>query len=60
MQLTMKDFSNPESLKDKRDGELFYAIKNGEEKEKMPAEGTRAKDNEVWNLVILIRSFSSK
>jgi mono/diheme cytochrome c family protein len=60
MHLTIKDFTDPSSLKNRTDGELFYAIKNGEEKEKMPAEGPRAKDDEVWNLVILVRSFSNK
>jgi mono/diheme cytochrome c family protein len=58
MKLKMKDFSDPATLKDRSDGELFYIIKNGEDKEKMPAEGPRAKDDDIWNLVILIRSFS--
>ena len=58
MQLTMKDFSNPSTLKDMSDGQIFYTIKNG--KGKMPAEGDRAKDADVWNLVILVRSFAKK
>lgn len=58
MQLHMKDFTDPAVLKARSDGELFYIIKNGDEKVKMPSEGARAKDDDIWNLVILIRSFS--
>jgi mono/diheme cytochrome c family protein len=58
LQLKMKDFTDPATLKDKTDGELFYVIKNGDDKVKMPAEGPRAKDEDIWNLVVLMRSFS--
>ena len=58
MQLKLKDFTDPSSLKDMSDGELFYTIKNG--RGKMPGEGDRAKDPDLWNLVILVRSFSKK
>jgi mono/diheme cytochrome c family protein len=58
MQLKMKDFTDPATLKDKTDGELFYIIKNGDDKTKMPAEGPRAKDSDIWNLVIYIRTLS--
>jgi mono/diheme cytochrome c family protein len=58
MQLTMKDLTNPATLKDMTDGQLFYIIKNG--KGKMPSEGDRAKDADVWNMVILVRSFAKK
>jgi mono/diheme cytochrome c family protein len=54
----MKDFTDPAALKGMPDGELFYIIKNG--KGKMPAEGDRAKTDDVWNLVILVRSFSKR
>jgi mono/diheme cytochrome c family protein len=54
----MKDFTDPATLKGMPDGELFYIIKNG--KGKMPAEGDRAKSDEIWNMVILVRSFSKK
>lgn len=57
MNLTMMDFTNPDTLKNRTDGELFYIIKNGEGK--MPAED-RAKTDEIWNLVVYIRSFSKK
>jgi hypothetical protein len=60
MQLKMKDLTDPASLKDRTDGELFLIIKNGDDKLKMPAEGPRAKDDAIWNLVILMRSFAKK
>ena len=58
MQLKLKDFTDPEALKGVPDGELFYIIKNG--KGKMGPEGPRAKDDTIWNMVILIRSFARK
>jgi mono/diheme cytochrome c family protein len=58
MHLTMKDFTDPATLKDMSDGQIFYIIKNG--KGKMPAEGDRANDEAVWNLVILVRSMAKK
>lgn len=58
LKLTLKDWTDPAALKDTSDGEMFYVIKNG--KGQMPPEGERAKDTEVWNMVILIRSFSKK
>jgi mono/diheme cytochrome c family protein len=58
MHLSMKDLTDPATLKDMSDGQLFYIIKNG--KGKMPAEGDRAKADDVWNLVILVRSFAKK
>ncbi len=58
MSLTLADWSDPKSLADKQDGELFNIIRNGKG-EKMPPEAEgRAKDSEVWNLIIYIRSFS--
>jgi mono/diheme cytochrome c family protein len=54
----VSDFTNPDTLKNRTDGELFYEIRNG--KGDMPPEGDRAKDNDVWNLVNLVRSFAKK
>jgi cytochrome c5 len=56
--VTLKDYTDPAALKDLSDGELFYIIKNG--KGQMPSEGDRAKADELWNMVILVRSFSKK
>lgn len=58
MKLTMKDYRDPAALKDRTDGELFYIIKNG--RGKMPSEGDRTKADEIWNLVIYVRSFAKK
>jgi mono/diheme cytochrome c family protein len=54
MGLTLADWSNPATLANKQDQDLFNVIRNG--KGKMPAEPDgRAKDDEVWNLIIYIR-----
>jgi mono/diheme cytochrome c family protein len=58
MGLKLKDLRDPDTLKDKTDGELYAIIHDG--KGQMPAEGDRAKRDEVWNLVILVRSFAKK
>jgi mono/diheme cytochrome c family protein len=57
MSLTMMDFTHPDTLKNRTDGELFYIIKNGQGK--MPAED-RASTDEIWNLVVYLRGFSKK
>jgi len=57
MNLTLDDWTNPASLANKTDADLFTIIRNG--KDKMPPEESgRAKDAEVWNLIIYIRNFS--
>jgi mono/diheme cytochrome c family protein len=58
MKPPLKDYTDPAALKDLTDGELFYIIKNG--KGQMPSEGDRGNDDYIWNLVILVRSFSKK
>ena len=58
MHLSMKDLTDPDTLKNVSDGELFSLIKNG--KGKMPGEGDRAKDEAIWNLVIYVRSLAKK
>ncbi len=52
------DFTNPDALKNRTDGELFYVIRKG--KGDMPPEGDRAKDDDIWNLVNYIRSLAKK
>lgn len=52
------DFTKPDAMKDRTDGELSYIIRKG--KGEMPPEGDRAKNEEVWNLVNYIRSFARK
>jgi mono/diheme cytochrome c family protein len=57
MKLSTKDWSSPAALKGKTDGELFYIIRNGQGQ--MPAEGERAKTEDVWNMVAMVRGFST-
>ena len=52
------DFTNPDSLKNRTDGELFRVIRKG--KGDMPLEGDRAKDDDIWNLVNYLRSIAKK
>jgi mono/diheme cytochrome c family protein len=57
MQLTLVDWTDPKSLGNRSDKELFHIIRMG--KDKMPAEEEgRAKDVEIWNLIFYIRGFS--
>ncbi|HVU48539.1 MAG TPA: cytochrome c [Terracidiphilus sp.] len=57
MSLTLNDWTDPKSLADKSDADLFKIIREG--KDKMPPEDAgRAKDDDVKNLVTYIRSFS--
>jgi mono/diheme cytochrome c family protein len=57
MQLTLLDWTDSKSLGNRSDKELFHTIRVG--KDKMPAEEDgRAKDSEIWNLIVYIRGFS--
>lgn len=58
LKLSLKDFTDPTALKDKSDGELFYIIKNGIGQ--MPPEGDRGKPDDIWNMVIYVRSLAKK
>lgn len=58
MKLTMVDFTDSATLKDRTDGEIFYIIKNGHND--MPAEGPRVKTEENWDLVNYVRSLVKK
>jgi mono/diheme cytochrome c family protein len=49
MNLKMHDWTNPATLKDCTDGELFYITKTG--KGDMPPEGDRVKPEQIWDLV---------
>ena len=46
------------TLKDMSDGEIFTVIKNG--KGQMSGEGDRLKPDDIWNMVVLVRSFAKK
>jgi mono/diheme cytochrome c family protein len=54
MKLKVADFTDPNTLKDRTDGEIFYIIKNGHQD--MPPEGNRIKPEENWDLVNYVRS----
>lgn len=58
MKMNLKDWSTPAALETKTDGELFYIIKNGQGQ--MPPEGDRAKTDDLWNMVVMVRSFAKK
>ncbi len=57
LKLNLKDWTNPEALKNRTDGELYYIITNGQGQ--MPGEAGRAKTEDIWNMVSLLRSFSA-
>jgi len=58
MKLKMNDESDPAFLKDRTDGELFYIIQKG--KDQMPPEGSRVKDETIWDMVNYVRSLAKK
>jgi len=57
MSLTLKDWTDPAVLSAKSDGDLFDIIRKGVDK-MPPEEAARAKDDDVWNLVIYIRGLA--
>jgi mono/diheme cytochrome c family protein len=57
MKLKVADFTDPNTLKDRTDGEIFYIIKTGHQD--MPPEGGRIKPEENWDLVNYVRSLST-
>jgi mono/diheme cytochrome c family protein len=58
MKLTMRDYTDPATLKELTDGSLFYILEKG--KGKMPGQEGRMKAEQKWNLVNYIRSLSIK
>ena len=59
MQLTLNDWADPKTLDGKTDGDLFQIIRSG--KGKMPPEeASRAKDDDIWNLVTYVRNLAKK
>jgi mono/diheme cytochrome c family protein len=57
MQIQLEDWTNPATLANKTDQDLFTIIRNG--KDKMPPEAAgRADDNEVKNIIAYIRKMS--
>ena len=58
MKLTVPNFTQADTLKDRTDGELFAIIGTGTNT--MPAQGGRLSDDHRWNLVNYMRSLSGK
>jgi mono/diheme cytochrome c family protein len=58
MKLTMVDLTDPVTLKDHTDGEIYWIIKNGHND--MPAEGTRITADQDWDLVNYVRALAKK
>ena len=58
MKLTIADFNDPATLKDRTDGEIFYIIKTGHNE--MPPEGQRINTEQTWDLVNFVRSLTKK
>lgn len=56
MKTPLKDLRDPTSLKGMSDGEIYYIIVKG--KGDMPPEEGRGKDDDMWNMVSLVKSFS--
>jgi mono/diheme cytochrome c family protein len=58
MNLTLRDYRDPASLKALPDGEIYSIIANG--KGQMTGEAGRMKPGQIWDLVNYIRSLSKK
>jgi mono/diheme cytochrome c family protein len=58
MKLKLKDWRDPASIKELTDGELFYIISKG--RGQMPAGAEQMKPNEIWTMVIYVRSLADK
>lgn len=57
--LQLLDWTDPKTFASKSDSDLFQVIRKG--KEKMPAEdAARAKDDDVWNLIVYIRNLAKE
>ncbi len=58
MHINPSDFTKPDTLGQRTDGELFTLIDKGSAS--MPAQGTRLKEDQTWNLVNFLRSLEGK
>ena len=58
MSVTLLDWTDPKSLSDKSDPELFDVIRKGKGEKMPPEDPTRAKDDDVRALIVYIRAFS--
>ncbi|HKM84140.1 MAG TPA: cytochrome c [Candidatus Acidoferrum sp.] len=58
MNLKLRDYRDPASLKDLTDGEIYSIVANG--KGQMTGEAGRMKPRQIWDVVNYIRSLSKK
>src|ERR1700677_5277142 len=58
MNVTLTDWIDPKSLADKSDQELFNDIRKGKGDKMPPEDAGRAKDDDIWHLVLYIRAMS--
>jgi mono/diheme cytochrome c family protein len=58
MKLNLPDFTKPDTLANRSDGDLFAIISSG--KDPMPGAKGRMADVQLWNLVNFLRSLSGK
>lgn len=58
MHVNPPDFTKPAILANRTDGELFTIIQKGTGS--MPAEGTRLRQDQAWNLVNFLRTLEGK
>lgn len=58
LKATVPDFTKPETLKNRTDGELFAIL--GQGKEPMPAQAGRMPDRQKWDLVNYMRVLGGK
>jgi mono/diheme cytochrome c family protein len=56
MKVKLRDWRDPAALKDFKDGEIFYIINKG--KGLMTGEEGRMKPEQIWQMVIYLRSLS--
>jgi mono/diheme cytochrome c family protein len=56
LEMTMPDFLDPQQLKQRTDGELFYIITKGHGR--MPADGERVLEEWRWDLVNAMREMA--
>jgi mono/diheme cytochrome c family protein len=58
MKLNLPDFTKPDSLDKRTDGELFAIVATG--KDPMPKQKGRLTDPHIWNLVNYLRALGGK
>ena len=60
MKLTIPDFTDPATLKDRTDGEIFWVIKNGIGMTGMPSFARiKVQDAEIWAITAFVKKFPS-